>query len=173
MTHTIAEVLITDIRANSALKVPDSYIYDNSDIITDFHRKYLDEHKVLVRYISDTYDDYGTMAHEYAKTGIMTVSTAYNTNTIYRDNSDNLLFRAVHDHLHLMYQLTFSVPDERKIAYVHYGLLWDYLSDLGINRNIMNNILKVYKTDIGGQLDYLEQTGTFPDNQLEYVRKAS
>lgn len=80
-------------------------------------------------------------------------------NTVYGDPAVNHAFRAWHDMLHLSLNADFSVEGEKRVGLEQAKL---------IDSDIMS---KIILAEVNGQVEYLEQHGQFPANQLEFTLK--
>lgn len=144
-------------------------IYNLSDYITKFHEEYIRDHGLEWHEIDETYDDYETLVNDAVNNGYMTISLAFCNNTIYRYNSDNVLFRVVHDHLHIINRLSFSIVDEAILGTKQVALFTKWMLTQDIPNEQRAQVVRLYQNDILGQLSYLEEFGDFPSNQLQFA----
>lgn len=143
-------------------------IYLVSDILTQYHKQFILEHNITYTVIDKPYDDYDQMVQDY-QNGTFYISSLYCENSIYRNESDNILFRVVHDYLHITNRLNFTIAQEFRLGYMQVGQLAQWLQNQDISDIEAEIVLFLYHKDILGQLEYLEQNGHFPENQLEFA----
>lgn len=98
------------------------------------------------------------------KYGRLRVSEDHCENTIFLDPYDNVAFRAWHDALHIRCDFGFDLVDERLVAKEHRY----QCARMGYSGDVQDLV----EADVALQADYFARHGTFPENQLAFIRKA-
>jgi len=83
-------------------------------------------------------------------------------NTIYNQPTDNHMFRAWHDCVHLSYHLSFKPVDERKVGMIQ----CDQLRAIGAPVHVINAVY----FDVVGQIEYYSKHGDFVKDQKAFVQ---
>jgi len=83
-------------------------------------------------------------------------------NTIYQKPSDNIMFRAWHDSIHLEHNLSFNPVDEKKVGLIH----CQQLRLIGAPTHVINAIY----FDVVGQVEFYSHMGEFITNQFDFVQ---
>jgi len=107
----------------------------------------------LKTYIMDCIDDNITIK--------LPVFNGASENTIYDVDTDNFNFRALHDYIHIMYNLDFTESSELKVCDIH----MDMLKDL----NASKSTLRLLEIDVKEQVKYYYKTGKYVQNQRQFV----
>ena len=112
---------------------------------------------------------YGDMVFYREEFGKFLISLEGNDSSIYGSES-NIHFRAWHDYIHYTYGLTFSKANEIKTAMIQIDQARIYGETLGYSNTILDNIEKILKADIIGQVLYWYENREFVDNQEAFVK---
>ena len=110
----------------------------------------------------DAPDNYNALKAQ-ASQGVLKVSTAFNTTSIY-GGSGNLTFRIFHDYGHLLYDAEFTTEQEVSLANTQWLDLKRYLPAEWVNVCHV-----VYLADTVEQSKYEAATGQFPEDQKGFV----
>jgi len=91
--------------------------------------------------------------------GILTVWGGASDNTIYGDPKVNHAFRALHDVLHLRYNLPFTLEGEVSLAKLQAAQFeGDYVQEAVF-------------LEVAGQAQYFAEYGKFPDDQVRFIKE--
>jgi hypothetical protein len=88
--------------------------------------------------------------------GQLTVWTGASEQTIFGDPRLNWAFRALHDLEHIKHSLSFSIDHELHLARITAAQFDGRIADI------------VY-AEIGGQIEYLQANGKFPQDQYNFI----
>ena len=100
----------------------------------------------------------------YATTGRICVWSGRSDYTIFADRETNYAFRAWHDYHHLLGNHEFTPDGERAVETEQWSDIWQLY---GPGHNHWADILHA---EIGGQGEYERANGTFPADQMAFVR---
>ncbi len=81
----------------------------------------------------------------------------------------NIKFRAVHDFMHLKYNLTFSFQDERKLSDITVLEFRGIAADLNINLWIRRILGQIIDAEIKGQIKYYEENKEYVKDQVQFI----
>lgn len=99
------------------------------------------------------------MLRDYKERSTIRVNTSGNESTLW-GVFYNLMFRAVHDYIHTVFELDFNYADEKK-AYEQ-QLRWSISKDhIGINSNLLSTYAAVLRSEIIYQAAYKTYYGEF------------
>lgn len=98
--------------------------------------------------------------------GRMVVWDGASAQTIYDDAEVNFAFRAWHDWHHVKGQFEFDIEGERKACEAQIELLYSLYGESEKTRYWA----RLIDAEIMGQAFHFEQFGTFPENQIEFVK---
>lgn len=90
--------------------------------------------------------------------GTLVVFQGGSDSTIYGDSSINHAFRAIHDSMHLRFNLPFTFEGEKELGRITASLFDGLIADI------------VY-ADIVGQVEYFRDHLDFPVNQEQFIRQ--
>jgi hypothetical protein len=81
----------------------------------------------------------------------------------------NLLFRAVHDYTHIVYNLGFDYEGETSLSLITQKEFGQVGESLGFSEEGVNSLKKLIHIEIKGQLDYYYENGSFVEDQKQFV----
>lgn len=139
--------------------------YENLKACID---KYLNIHEVAYQASSEAPSTYRDMVHFYETHGYFKVYSGGNHGILGKEY--NIKFRALHDHGHLIYDLSFSFKNERILSDNQKRdmqlIAWN---TLGLTAWDVHVIGKIIDCEIRGQIDYFETNGTYVVDQVAFV----
>lgn len=116
---------------------------------------------------SSQYADYDEMKQDFERTGRIKVNVDYSTGTIFCSPTTNWNFRAWHDMCHILEDAPFSREGEYMAMIRMQEQVYD-MPDLTAEEKKLFALL--IECEVMGQVDYYEQHGGFPTNQLEFAK---
>lgn len=114
------------------------------------------------KYPYDIVNEYNTLVEitdYYNNTGRYAISNVNCNNTIFKDSSVNIMFRAWHDSIHIKYQYDFDIYGELNVYNIMQSQLPD---DYNLERVLLYG-------DIVGQTLYFNKYQDFPINQRDFI----
>ncbi len=146
---------------------------------TEFNQGIEDLSMAIIGIVSDipikfeiedkTTNNYKKMVNDYAVSRILSVSREGADTSIYGNRYVNILARVFHDYIHITRYLDFSKEEERSVAKIQKGMVFNYLAmqDVPYDRAKVASTI-IYK-DVIEQVEYFYENNKFVENQLEFM----
>jgi hypothetical protein len=84
----------------------------------------------------------------------------------------NIKFRALHDYMHVMYNLSFKFNDEKQLSDITGLLFFDIAwNQLGLTTFQSWLILNIIQAEIRGQIEYYEDNNSYVPDQSSFIDK--
>lgn len=116
-----------------------------------------------------TTNSFAVMQDQYAKTGVLEVSSDGCQTSIYGNAFMNILARVFHDRVHLTRNLSFSKNDELQTAKLQRGEVFNECKLLGMSNLRASRAAALLYIDIADQVKYYYKYHQFVENQYEYI----
>lgn len=109
------------------------------------------------------YKDFADMKADFARTGRIKINVNNSTGTIFGDPVINWLFRAWHDHCHILADADFTLDGEARAAAYMIGSIQRALPDVPIPQLV--EYARIILCEVNGQGEYFATYGEFPIDQ--------
>jgi len=83
----------------------------------------------------------------------------------------NLKFRALHDYMHIVYDLKFTYNDEKLLSSI---TAFDFMvlgRILGMNNDDLALVGNIVNAEIRGQIEYYQENKSFVDDQSKFIQE--
>jgi hypothetical protein len=84
----------------------------------------------------------------------------------------NVLFRAIHDSMHIKHNLGFNKKDELKLSKITEQVFYELALAWGLSEYEALNIRKLINIEISGQIEYYYKYNKYVDDQTAYTINA-
>ena len=111
--------------------------------------------------------DFQIIKEDYIKTGMLTVYNGGDHGHLGKEY--NIKFRAVHDFMHIKYNLSFKFNDERILSDKTILDFRSIASQLGYRLEERRILGKIINAEIRGQIDYFAEHRSYVEDQKEFI----